>query len=81
MTEEALFFEPYHLLSPSSVCELMDSSKSEQLVSPTLLKEVRKCCQWPQLKPQSYACLRECVDKLSMFAGRNPVVSNAHNMV
>ena len=42
LTKEALFFEPYHLLSPPSVCELMDSSKNDQPVSPALLNEVRE---------------------------------------
>ena len=80
-TQEALLVEPYNHLSPSSVCELMDNSKADQPVPPALLSEVKKCCQLPQLEPQSHACLRECVDKLSMFAGRNPVVSSAHKIL
>ena len=77
---EDLFFEPYHLLSTTSVCELMDSSKAEQRVPPALLNEVKNSCQLPQLEPQSHACLRVYVDKLSIFAGRNPVVSK-HGVV
>ena len=74
-TEKVLFFEPYHLLSPSSVCELMDSSKSDQPVSPTLLNEVRECCQQPQLESQSNLSLRKHLDNMSIFTGRNPLVS------
>ena len=75
LTEKALFFEPYHLLSPSSVCELMDSSKSDQPVSTVLLNEVRECCQQPQLESQSHLSLRKHLDNMSIFTGRNPLVS------
>ena len=74
-TEKALSFEPYHLLSPSSVCELMDSSKSDQPVSTALLNEVRECCQQPQLESQSHLSLRKHLDNMSIFTGRNPLVS------
>ena len=75
-TEACVLFEPYHLLKPSSVCELMDSSKSDQPVTPLLLNEVRECCQQPQLQePQSHLSLRKHLDSLSLFVGRNPLVS------
>ena len=74
-TEKALFFEPYHLLSPSSVCDLMDSSKSDQPVSSALLNEVRECCQQPLLESQSHLSLKKHLDSMSIFTGRNPLVS------
>ena len=74
-TQEILSFEPYYQLSPSSVCELMDSSKADELVSQSLLDEVKTRCQLPQLELQSYSCLRKCIDELSIFSGRNPIVS------
>ena len=74
-TEEILSFEPYCQLSPSSVCELMDSSKADELVSQSLLDEVKTRCQLPQLELQSHSCLRKCIDELSLFSGRNPIVS------
>ena len=40
-TEEILSFEPYYQLSPSSVCELMNSSKADELVSQSLPDEVK----------------------------------------
>ena len=73
-TEEILSFEPYYQLSPSSVCELMDSSKADELVSQSLLDEVKTRCQLPQLELQSHSCLRKCIDEVSMFSGRNPLV-------
>ena len=78
-TKQALLFEPYHLLSPLSVCELMDDSKSNQSVSSVILNEVRERCQMPQLEPQSYSSLRKHLDNISLFAGRNPLVSSTHN--
>ena len=74
-TEEMLSFEPYYQLSPSSVCELMDSSKADQLISQGLLDEVKTRCQLPQLELQSHSCLRKCIDELSMFSDRNILVS------
>ena len=73
-TETALLFEPYHLLSSSSVCELMES---DQPVSSSLFNEVRKCCQQPQLELQSHLSLREHLDSMSIFTGRNPLVSRS----
>ena len=74
-TRDVLEFEPYYQLSPSSVCELMDSSKADEPVPQTLLHEVQTSCQLHHLEPQTHSCLRKCVDKLSLFAGRNPIVS------
>ena len=74
-TRDAVFFEPYHLLNPLSVCELMDSSKSDQPVSSALLNEVMECCKQPQLASQSHLGLREQLDTMSIYTGRNPLVS------
>ena len=53
-------FEPYYQLSPSSVCELMDSSKADELVSQTLLHEVQTIlCQLHHLEPQTHFCSPE----------------------
>ena len=77
-TKQILKFEPYYRLSPSSVCELMDSSKTDadEPVSPVLLREMRTCYEPSlQLTIHNYTSLRECLDKMSLFAGRNPIVS------
>ena len=76
-TEEAIPFEPYYLLSPSSVCQLFNSSMAEQPVPISLIQEVSRLYQPLKMKLQSYreSC-REFVNGLSMFAGRNPLVSS-----
>ena len=71
-TDEALSCEPYYLLQPSSVCRIFNQSMASQRVPDPLLQEVLKYCLQ---KPQDYKELRECVDKYSIFAGRNPLVS------
>ena len=74
-TDEALSCEPYYLLQPSSVCQLFKQSMASQPVPDPLLQEVLRYCQQPQQKPQDYKELRDCVNKHSIFAGRNPLVS------
>ena len=72
-TDEALLCEPYYLLQPSSVCQLLKQSMANQPVPDPLLQEVLRYCQQ---KPQDHKELRECVNKHSIFAGRNPLVSS-----
>ena len=73
-TDEALSCEPYYLLQPSSVCQLFNQSMASQPVPDPLLQEVLRYCQ--QQKPQDHKELMECVNKHSIFAGRNPLVSS-----
>ena len=75
-TDEALSCEPYYLLQPSSVCQLFNQSMARKPVPDPLLQEVLRYCQQPHQKPQDYKELRECVNKHSIFAGRNPLVSS-----
>ena len=75
-TDEALSCEPYYLLQPSSVCQLFNQSMASQPVPDPLLQEVLRHCQQPHQKPQDHKELRECVNKHSIFAGRNPMVSS-----
>ena len=74
-TDEALSCEPYYLLQPSSVCQLFNQSMASQPVPVPLLQEVLSYCQLPHQKPRDHKELRECVNKHSIFAGRNPLVS------
>ena len=74
-TNEALSCEPYYLLQPSSVCQLFKQSMVIQPVPDPLLLEVLRYYQQPQQKPRDHKELRECVNKYSIFAGRNPLVS------
>ena len=74
---QSLPLEPYRLLSPSSVCELFNHSNTDQPVPTTLLHEITK--HFSQLKMKSqvyYKELRQHLDKLSLFSGRNPLVSS-----
>ena len=75
-TDEAHSCEPYYLLQPSSVCQLFNQSMASQPVPDPLLQEVLRYCQQPQQKPQDHKELRECVNKHSIFASRNPLVSS-----
>ena len=75
LTNEALSCEPYYLLQPSSVCQLFKQIMASQPVPDPLLQEVVRYCQQPQQKPRDHKELRECVNKHSIFAGRNPLVS------
>ena len=74
-TVEALLCEPYYLLQPSSVCQLFKQSIASEPVPDLLFQEVLRHCHQPQQKPQDHKKLRECLNKLSIFAGRNPLVS------
>ena len=78
LSTQSLPLEPYHLLSPSSVCELFNTSKADQPVPATLLCEVQKQFSKLQLgeKQLVYKELREHLDRLSLFVGRNPLVSS-----
>ena len=75
-TDEALSCEPYYLLQPSSVCQLFNQSIASKPVPDPLLQEVLRYCQLPHQKPRDHKELRECVNKHSIFAGRNPLVSS-----
>ena len=75
-TDKALSCEPYYLLQSSSVCQLFKQSIASQPVPDSLLQEVLKFCRLPQQKPRDHKELREYVNKHSIFAGRNPLVSS-----
>ena len=68
--------EPYHQLSSSSICQLLNPNMADQPVPGPLLQEVRQLCHQTKVKPQEFGELREHLDKLSLFAGRNPLVSS-----
>ena len=72
----SLPFEPYHQLSSSSVCQLLNPDMADKSVPGPLLQEVRKLCRQTKVKPQEFGELREHLDRLSLFTGRNPLVSS-----
>ena len=73
---EAFPFEPYHQLRSFSIRQLLDPDKADQLVPSSLLQEVRQLCRQSKVKPQKFCELREYLDSLSLFAGKNPLVSS-----
>ena len=72
---QSLPFEPYHQLSSSSVSQLLNPVIADQPVPAPLLHEVRKLCHHSKVDSLVYKELREHLDKLSLFAGSNPLVS------
>ena len=76
LTVEALPFEPYHQLSSSSVCQLLNPDMADKSVPGPILQEVRQLCHQIKVKPQEFGELREHLDRLSLFADRNPLVSS-----
>ena len=72
---QSLPFEPYQQLSPSSVSQLLNPVMADQPVPAPLLHEVRKLCHHSKVDSLVYKELREHLDKLSLFAGSNPLVS------
>ena len=80
-TDEALSCEPYYLLQPSYVCQLFNQSMASQPVPDPLLQKVLRYCQLPHQKPRDHKELRECVNKHSIFAGRNPLVSRVQTVM
>ena len=72
----SLPLEPYHLiaeLGPRYVCQLFNPNMADQPVPETLLREIRK--HFNKSTPQLYKELRELMDELSIFGGKNPLVS------
>ena len=75
---QALPFEPYHQLGSLSICQVLNPEKADQPVPDFLLHEVRQLCDQSKMEPQLKFCeLKEYLDSLSLFAGRNPLVSTS----
>ena len=72
---QSLPLEPYHLLSPSFVRDLFNISNADQPVPSTLQEVIKNHLKVKQV-PQVCKELREYLDELSLFAGRNPLVSS-----
>ena len=72
----SLPFEPYHQLSSSSICQLLNPDMADQPVPTSILHEVRTLCRHSKMSSLMYKELREHLDRLSLFVGRNPLVSS-----
>ena len=74
-----VFSDPYSILRPTVVHELFDCTKSNELVSACLLKEIQHDIQGIFIPENStYGSLQKQLNKISIFAGRNPLVSMLH---
>ena len=74
---QSLPFEPYHRLESSFIFQLLNPDKADEEVPTSLLHKIRTLCHQFKMKPQVNKNLREYIDGLSLFAGRNPLVSTA----
>ena len=73
--------DPYLILRPTTVQELFESNKSTELVPACLLEEIRHHIQEIFIPQNStYGSLQKQLNKMSIFAGRNPLVSMSDGM-
>ena len=74
-------FEPYHTLTLSVIHHLFDDSNVSQLIPEHLLREIQEKCKpimdiYPVTRESStYQSVRDHLNRFSIFAGRNPFVS------
>ena len=73
-TEDILIFEPYQQLLDVLIYNLMVSRKADEPVPPGLLSGII-CSSQLQAKRWTYSSLREYLDEMSLFAGKNLLVS------
>ena len=73
---QSLPFEPYHLLAPSYVSQLFNPKMADQPVPGPLLQEVKQFYRQFEGSLEKVSELRNHLDKLSLFAGSNPLVSS-----
>ena len=75
-------YEPYHSLPLSVIHQLFDDSKVSQYIPEHVFREIQERCRpimdiYRATKESStYQSVRDHMNKFSIFAGRNPFVSN-----
>ena len=72
--------EPYCAISPMLICTLFDDKMANELLSHDVVDHVIKVCTTLKLKimltkSTTYQSLRKQLNKFSIFAGQNPLVS------
>ena len=73
--------EPYHVLPLSVIQQLFDDSKSSQCISEPLFREIREKCSpimdiyMGTRESSTFQSVRDHLNRFSIFAGRNPFVS------
>ena len=73
---QSLPFEPYHLLAPSYVSQLFNPKMADQPVPDHLLQEVKQFYRQLEGSLGKVSELKNHLDKLSLFAGSNLLVSS-----
>ena len=69
-------FEPYYQLSSLFIRQLFSPDKADQPVPTSFLHEVKQLCHQSKVKSQMFCEMKEYLDSLSLFAGRNLLVSS-----
>ena len=76
LSVEVFSFEPYYQLSSLFICQLLNPDKADQPVPMSFLHEVKQLCRQSKVKSQTFYEMKEYLDSLSLFAGRNLLVSS-----
>ena len=73
--------EPYHSLPLSVIHQLFDDSKVSQCIPKHVFREIQERCRpimdiYPVIREsRTYQSVRDHLNRFSIFAGRNPIVS------
>ena len=76
LSVEVFSFEPYYQLSSLFICQLLSPDKADQPVPVSFLLEVKQPYRQSKVKSQTFCETKEYLDSLSLFAGRNLLVSS-----
>ena len=76
LSVEVFSFEPYYQLSSLFIRQLPSPDKADQPVPTSFLHEVKQLCRQSKVKSQTFCEMKEYLDSLSLFAGRNLLVSS-----
>ena len=76
LSVEVFSFEPYYQLSSLFIRQLLSPDKADQPVPTSFLLEVKQHCHQSKVKSQTFCEMKEYLDSLSLFAGRNLLVSS-----
>ena len=76
LSVEVFSFEPYYQLSILFICHLLSTDKADQPVPMSFLDEVKQLCHQSKVISQTFCEMKEYLDSLSLFAGRNLLVSS-----
>ena len=76
LSVEVFSFEPYYQLGSVFIRQLLSPDKADQPVPVSFLLEVKQPYRQSKVKSQTFCEMKEYLDSLSLFAGRNLLVSS-----